>query len=612
MLNAREQITRTLTRRHARRAVARGPRLRAAPGPAQLGLPPPAAPGAGPVNVKLSPGGIRDIEFLAQCLQRLYGGEDPWLQAAPTLVALQRLHDKNHLSGRDFHRLAAAYEFLRIIEHRLQLRDGLQRHQLPEAAASLDRLARRCGIEAPSASAESRGPGGELTARLAGHLEAVREIYSRLLQRQRPEGAGPRPRAPIAEESAGAALARRLEEDFPALGAEAAQLIVGLESAHYLRRGLVRYLTSALLSPAVMARLEDDPGKLREAAALFERSDLAVDLLAHHPEQIEQIGAPADRPVEPMLPFPRSAVQRAEDLRSAYRVALFREIAAELLGPCAGPEPAPFPFLERLTALAEDALREALQMAVEETFGATAPEPASAPFAVLALGRMGSREMSIASDADLLFVVADGLSASERIEWRRTAEALVHIVSSHTREGVIFAVDTRLRPRGAEGELVPSEEALIAYLTAEAVPWEAVTFLKARPVAGNLALGARVAERAIAALRARYAGAAQTAEMARELARIRTKVEQDAAGPRTKGRLKKIPGGFYDLEYIIGYLTYARGLAPAGGNTLSQLHPLEAAGVLDPAHIEALRTTAVLYRAADHATRLITGRPLAG
>jgi len=603
VLNAREQITRTLTRRQARRRVRRPQRA--------LPLASETPPEPGPINVKLSPGGIRDIEFLAQCLQRLYGGEDPWLQAAPTLVALQRLHDKRHVSGRDFHLLAAAYQFLRTIEHRMQLRDGLQRHQLPERADSLDRLARRCGLEAAPAPGGARPPGTVLLARLAEHLNHVREIYNRLLLRQRPESAGPRPRAraAAAEDTSGPGLLRRLEEEFPALGAEAAQLTAGLDSASYLRRGLVRYLTSALLSPAVMDRLERQPELLRQAATLFERSDLAVDLLSQHPQEIEQIGSFAP-PEEPMLPFSRTMGQRAEDLRCDYRLALVREVATQLLGTCEGP--APFSFLARLTALAETALCEALRMAAEETFEGEAPARSYEPFAVLALGRMGTREMSIGSDADLLFVVADGLAAPERALWRRTAERLVQIVSTHTREGVLFAVDTRLRPSGGEGELVPTLEALLGYLATEAAAWEAITFLKLRPVAGNLEFGARVAAQAHAALRSRFAGQTHSDELARELVRIRTKVELDAAGPRAKGRFKKMPGGFYDLEYVVGYLTYARGILNGGGNTLEQLAPLAAAAALDRAAIEALRTAAVLYRAADHATRLITGRPLAG
>src|SRR5207302_1587217 len=104
-----------------------------------------AASHAAEWNVKLSPGGIRDIEFLTQCLQRLYGGSDAWLRSNSTLVALQRLHDKGHLSGRDFFRLGAAYQFLRRVEHRLQLRDGLQRHTLPQPRAA-PKMATRAGV----------------------------------------------------------------------------------------------------------------------------------------------------------------------------------------------------------------------------------------------------------------------------------------------------------------------------------------------------------------------------------------------------------------------------------------------------------------------------------
>ena len=604
VLNAREQITRTLTRRQARRAAARSLASRSSRAPQPAAEP----PETGAINVKLSPGGIRDIEFLAQCLQRLYGGEDTWLQAAPTLVALQRLHDKGHITGRDFQRLAAAYQFLRTVEHRLQLRDGLQRHQIPEAADSLDRLARRCGVEAPSSAGAAQSPGATLLARLAEHLQFVREIYNRLLLRERSEAAAPRPRPAAVEDSSGPALLRRVEEEYPAVGAVALELTAGLESAHYLRRGLMRYLTSALLSPATMARLEADPAPLREATALFDRSDLAVDLLAHHPEEIEEI-AGGGRAHQPILPFARSAAQRAEDLRCDYRVALLREVATQLLGSPDGPAPAPFPFLDHLTALAEDALRAALRLSLEDSERGNAAQ-IDEPFAVLALGRMGTREMSIGSDADLLFVVGDELPPADRARWRRTTERLVQIVSSHTREGVLFAVDTRLRPRGGEGELVPSLQSLSAYLTADAAPWEAVTFLKLRPVAGNRQFGARVVREAHAALRRRYGGAERAAEMARELARIRAKLELDAAGPRAKGRFKKMTGGFYDLEYIVGYLNYARGLEPSAGNIIEQLTPL--ASVLDSPTLDALRSTAVLYRAADHAARLITGRPLRG
>src|SRR5258708_34582820 len=101
---------------------------------------------SGSLDVKLSPGGIRDIEFLVQCLQRLHGGEDPWLRSSSTLFALQKLADKGWLGTPDHAVLSQAYHFLRTVEHRLQLDRDQQIHRLPESAAGLDLVARRAGV----------------------------------------------------------------------------------------------------------------------------------------------------------------------------------------------------------------------------------------------------------------------------------------------------------------------------------------------------------------------------------------------------------------------------------------------------------------------------------
>src|SRR5690348_16400183 len=138
-------------------------------------------PDAARWNVKLSPGGIRDIEFVAQCLQRIHGGRDAWVSgrgAGTTLVALQHLHDKGYLTQRDFYRLSSAYEFFRTVEHRLQLRDGLQMHELPRKPDARSRIARRCGIEASA----TRSAGEELLARLQRHFDEVREVYARVIE----------------------------------------------------------------------------------------------------------------------------------------------------------------------------------------------------------------------------------------------------------------------------------------------------------------------------------------------------------------------------------------------------------------------------------------------
>ena len=618
VLNARQEMTKSLVRAETRRLSA-GAGNRARKNAAAS-----AAPETGTTwNVKLSPGGIRDIEFLTQCLQRLYGGADSWLRPASTMVALQRLHDKGHLSGRDFHRLASAYQFLRKVEHRLQLREGLQRHTLPESDAALDRLARRSGVEAAAA----RPPREILLETLSQHFERVRGIYERHLTRQLAEGPAAQSGESAAEETAGTPLLRRLEAEFPVVAAEVARLgderVSEEEGASYARRGLSRYLNSALHSPATMANLEAHPKWIRAAAELFERSDLAVDLLCRHPEEVHLVAESSIAKTE--LEEPGTANDAAA-LRVKARRDILATVVSALSEPPAGvvaetgsalPErlPRPFATFARLTQIAEEALAGALRLAAQEVFGESAGDLARAPFAVVALGRLGTREMDIGSDADLLFLTDNSVTMEERDAWRRMAERFVHIVSSHTRDGVLYPVDTRLRPHGGEGELLPTLSALESYFQGEAAAWEAVTFLKSRPVAGNLRLGAHLVQTAHRILAARFS---TPGYLARELAQTRDRVEVDVAGPRAKGKFKKSRGGYYDLEYVVGFLLLVHGVVPGGtewpaqgrGNVLEQIRALRAAGVVDDSRFEMLHRAALLYRAVDHATRLISGRAI--
>src|SRR5579864_1459364 len=138
--------------------------------------------GKAALDVKLAPGGIRDIEFLVQCLQRLHGGRVPWVRHGGTMLALSRLSDKDLLSASEYGRLASAYRFLRNLEHRLQFADDRQTHTLPTAARELDLLARKM----PTAQLGSAPSGEKLLHELNAHLEAVQEIYQRVIHAQRP------------------------------------------------------------------------------------------------------------------------------------------------------------------------------------------------------------------------------------------------------------------------------------------------------------------------------------------------------------------------------------------------------------------------------------------
>jgi len=143
-------------------------------------------------DVKLAPGGIRDIEFLVQCLQRLHGGRAPWVRHGGTMLALARLNDKDLLSAAEYGRLVSAYRFLRNLEHRLQFADDRQTHTLPSSEHDLDLLAQRM----PTAQLGSAPSREKLLHELNAHLEAVQEIYHRVIHAapQLLQPCAPRPR----------------------------------------------------------------------------------------------------------------------------------------------------------------------------------------------------------------------------------------------------------------------------------------------------------------------------------------------------------------------------------------------------------------------------------
>ncbi len=574
VLNAREEMTRALRRKSGRTAM--------------------------PWNVKLSPGGIRDIEFLAQCLQRLYGGRDPWLAgpaAASTLRALGRLHDKGYLSGRDFFRLNTAYEFLRKVEHRLQLLDGLQQHTLPEDEVELEKLARRCGLE----PAEGRSAAKQLLHRLQQHFTEVREIYQRLLAKPADSLMAEAEPEAVPAATTGGALLRRLRREYPVV-AEAVQRLGGPGSDPQLRRGLDRFLSAAVLDPEVMQRLEAHPDWLARAAELFARSDLLTELFSRHAEEIallaESEAVLADSPLD--ISAAVSLEEGMHRLRVEYRRRWLRAVAQAVSG-----RRGPFETFAVLTGLAEQALRASLALAAAEMGREVqGGKLERAPFAVLALGRLGSGEFDVASDADLVFIAEETLSAQQREPWRQLAERFVHVVSSHTREGLLFPVDTRLRPRGTEGDLVQSLAYVREYFAHQAQGWEAATYLKARPVAGNPELGAVVVQQILERVRERFENRAQ---LAAELQHTRERLEREGIGPRAKAELKKLSGGFYDIDYLLAFLFLTERAEPVGGNVLRQLATLEAAGLLSAEQAQTLRNAALLYRSVDHAVRLLTG-----
>jgi glutamate-ammonia-ligase adenylyltransferase len=565
------------------------------------------------VDVKLDRGGIRDIEFLVQCLQRVYGGAEPWLHSRGTLFSLQKLHDKGHLSGKDFHDLSQAYEFLRRVEHRLQLQRGQQIHRLPVGHAELAVLQRAVTGETGVGRTES------LLLELKARMARVTEIYERVVHSERR-----REKTSFAIlEPVQQATTREMSLDqvLDRIGADSTELrtmVARSGRSLHARRNMHRFLSSALTSPDRYAALLMNPAAVERATTLFETSDYLTDILVRHPDAIRVldqaqgdrvIGPSGDREIGtdeassiaegsltsglPMTRWSDDPISRFSDhpitgspdalasLRRDFRQRAFAVSAQDVLAP----RPA-FASLRELTRCGEAAIQRALAIVGGER-----------TLAVFALGRLGTEEFDIASDADLLFVRAPEVDEDHA---RRDAEKVVQALSAYTREGAIFAVDARLRPRGGAGELVVTPAQVARYLTDEALAWEALTYSKLRLVAGRSDLAPLL----LTQVWHQIVEIASKPGFALAVTEMRARLEKSN---RYVHSFKQARGGFYDIDFLASCLMLWQA-SLSQGNTLDRLRHLLELQALEPAAFDALCGATMLYRTTDHVIRLVTGR----
>src|SRR6185437_2374602 len=326
----------------------------------------------------------------------------------------------------------------------------------------------------------------------------------------------------------GDTLMAHLRADYPAL---AERLLHYRRKGNALgRRGVEKFLDAALFAPALLRKLDEHFDWIDLAAQLFSLSDFAADILIRDPHAICHI-TENEHTAAPRLPFQSTIAS----LRIKHREAVLRAVARSLLG-----ESKPFDTFAALTDAAEEALRDALVLAMRDessarenaetgnTFRGQASFSAS-PFVVIALGRLGSHEFDIGSDADIVFFTDASANKDDINEWRRVAERFLHIAGSYTSDGLLLPLDTRLRPRGGEGEIVQSVSYLLDYFSRDAEGWEAATYLKARPVAGNIALGEKVLVELRGILQRRFSSAhcGDSRELAKQLVHTRAKLEQE-------------------------------------------------------------------------------------
>ena len=526
------------------------------------------------MDVKLERGGIRDIEFLVQCLQRLYGGTEPWVRHGGTLLALARLHDKGSLSDAEYGRLAGAYQFLRRVEHCLQIADDLQTHSLPGDEAALNQLGALLG-----------GDGAWLEAQLGALFAQVVEIYDRVIHSRT---GGMEAAKPGAYQPGN--VVRALDQRAPRLAAALAAAATGGE----LQRGyrsFEHFLERISSEPEQCARLDGDAELAARVFDLFEHSPHFAEELIRTPDLIEEVA----RAGEPLDVAPESVT----GLRRWYRRMMVRIQAGSI-----GLHEPVFETLKRTSELAGVVIARAYEIAVADVQASNPPRAEYRPAGqmwVVALGRLGMLEFDMGSDADLVFVLADS-DAAEVQFWTRVARRVVDSIMAYTGEGVIFAVDTRLRPNGADGPLVQTEGFFKEYFANAAETWEGITYLKSRVVAGDARRGEEFLRRLQELDWQRYGQSGRSRGDLREM-RLRIEKEHSASQPLKAGR-----GGYYDIDFMLMYLRLkTAGVYYKVLNTPERIEVLENMGRLDKAGAGFLRDAATFYRALDHAIRLSTG-----
>ncbi|HVV44030.1 MAG TPA: hypothetical protein VHC72_02465, partial [Bryobacteraceae bacterium] len=449
---------------------------------------------------------------------------------------------------------------------------------------------------------------GTLQRELDHHFTNVQDLYDRVIHSHRPESfqlpystswehAEPQlsisfhEDAPARAEFPSVNLSRFLEQRAPSFRQwiAAAGIVRSQDSFE-------SFLEKVVANPEWLALLDSNEDVAKCAIDLFEHSQYFADQLVRHPSLLREIDlACSERQGRTGFSAPRDA-----NLRRYFRQQMMRIQADSVYH--AVPV---FRTLQRTSDLADAVVAAAYDVALEEAL-ATAPpaDPQYKPakqMRVIALGRLGMREFDLASDADLNFVIPDE-DASETLFWTTVAERIISVIGSYTGDGVVFTIDTRLRPNGREGALVQTEGAYRKYFAHKAQAWEGLSYMKARAIAGDIEKGTAFLVELQEIDWKRYGQARRSRE---ELAHMRRRLEKEQG---VRNPLKAGIGGYYDIDFALMYLR----LQDAGSfyralNTPKRIDVIVKAGGLSAADAGFLSDAATMFRAIDHGLRVATG-----
>ncbi|MFD6344439.1 bifunctional [glutamine synthetase] adenylyltransferase/[glutamine synthetase]-adenylyl-L-tyrosine phosphorylase [Streptomyces roseolus] len=593
-------------------------------------------------ELKLGPGGLRDVEFAVQLLQLVHGRSDATLRGGSTLNALAALAAGGYVGRADAAQLDEAYRFLRAMEHRIQLYRLRRTHLVPEGEEDLRRLGRSLGLRTDPVAA--------LNKEWKRHASVVRRLHEKLFYRPLLDAVAQL--APGEIRLSPKAAGQRLEALGYADPAAALRHLEALASGVSRKAAIQRTLLPVLLgwfadsadpdagllgfrkvsdalgkTPWYLRLLRDEGAAAENLARVLSAGRLAPDLLLRAPEAVAILGDP-----EGLRPRGRAhleqevlaAVNRADDAEQAVAAArgvrrreLFRTAAADLIDSY-GTEDSPRTsdpgalvdrVGEAVTDLNAATLAGALRAAVRAEWGDELPTR----FAVIGMGRFGGHELGYGSDADVLFVH----EPREGVDEQEAAKAANRVVTEMRRLLQLpttdppLLIDADLRPEGRSGPMVRTLASYGAYYRRWSLVWEAQALLRAAPMAGDADLGRRFVE-LIDPLRFPADGLGEDA--VREIRRLKARMESErlprGADPTLHAKLGR--GGLSDVEWTVQLLQMRHGWAVPGLRTTRTRAALSAAhdaGLIPAEEAQTLDEAWVLATRVRNAVMLVRGRP---
>jgi len=525
-------------------------------------------------NIKLGPGGIREIEFLVQVFQIIRGGREPAFRLRPTLKALALLGEKQILTAAAVEELRGAYVYLRNLEHRLQYLDDQQTQMLPRTDEDRGLIAQMMGCASYSV----------LRQELDAHRSIVSRHFEAIFAAVKENGASQDPSDPwlqsLTKEQAHARLAamgftdpQRIHARLADIKSSARYRRMAASSQTLLDRLLPQLLDTArmLSNPdatfermlnvvdsigrreSYLALLLEYPNATAGLARLASASPWAADFLAQHPILLDELINPQGGSGAPDWPRLREALRanldehdgnterQMDSLRHFKQAQTLRLLALDLTGAL------PLETLsDHLSDLAGTVLEEVLRLAWQALRTRHREHPR---FAIIGFGKLGGKELGYASDLDIIFLYDDEHAAAPEI-YARLAQRINTWLASATSAGVLYETDLRLRPNGVAGLLVSRVDAFGEYEFEKAWVWEHQALTRARFVAGDAEVGGRFERiRSEVLCRARELPA-----LGREIIEMRDKMRD--AHPNSGGLfdLKHDRGGIVDVEFAVQFL----------------------------------------------------------